>query len=265
MERQYKLHYVFSIMFVLALIFNVSCNGVQKQTEINEDGFIDLFDGHSLEHWSGDETYWRVEDGMMVGEVTPATLLQQNTFIIWQSGEVEDFELKVEYRISEEGNSGINYRSEMLEGDPDEYIGGAPFALRGYQGDIDGKNLYTGMNYEERKRTTIARRGESVVLPNLGNPSLQAHVESNQWTARVIKKNLGNPDSLVATIVNPDWHEYHIIARGNHLQHFIDGILMSEVIDEDKENRKFKGLLGVQVHVGPPMKVEYRSIKLKNW
>jgi hypothetical protein len=25
------------------------------------------------------------------------------------------------------------------------------------------------------------------------------------------------------------------------------------------------GLLGMQVHVGPPMKVEYRNIRLKNW
>lgn len=40
----------------------------------------------------------------------PATLLKRNTFIIWRGGEVADFELKLEYRVSAEGNSGINDR-----------------------------------------------------------------------------------------------------------------------------------------------------------
>jgi hypothetical protein len=47
------------------------------------------------------------------------------------------------------------------------------------------------------------------------------------------------------------------------MKHFINGVLMSEVTDNDPDNRKMKGLLGVQVHVGPPMKVEYRNLRLK--
>jgi len=175
-----------------------------------KDGFVDLFDGKTLNGWNGDKTYWRVENGLLVGEVTPSTLLQQNTCISWQGSEVEHFELKVEYRISKDGNSGINYRSEMVEGDPNEFIGGVPFALRGYQGDIDGHNRYTGMNYEERKRTTIAKRGESVVLPDLPDSDLKEHIRSNTWMPRMVKKNLGDPDSLVGDIINPAWHEYHI-------------------------------------------------------
>jgi len=38
--------------------------------------------------------------------------------------------LKVEYRISQEGNSGINYRSIRLAD--------APWSLTGYQAHIDG-------------------------------------------------------------------------------------------------------------------------------
>ena len=36
------------------------------------------------------------------------------------------------------------------------------------------------------------------------------------------------------------------------------------LIDDDAQNRRFDGLLGVQVHVGPPMKIEYRSFRLKH-
>ena len=64
-------------------------------------------------------------------------------------------------------------------------------------------------------------------------------------------------------IKSEDWNEFHIVAKGNHLQHYINGVLMSDVTDNDTVNGKMKGLLGVQVHVGPPMKVEYKDLRIK--
>jgi hypothetical protein len=224
-----------------------------------DDGFVQIFDGETLDGWEGDTTYWRVEGGSLMGEVTPTTLLKSNTFIVWKGGTPGDFELKVEFRIAENGNSGINYRSEPLEG--------TPHALRGYQADIDGKNNYTGQNYEERKRTTLAYRGEQVTIHSQDNPgdpeSLRANVKNNAWTKREVTGSLGNADSLKSVIKNGDWNSCHIIAKGNHLQHYINGVLMSDVTDSDTVNRTMSGLLGVQVHVGPPMTVEYRNILLK--
>ena len=78
----------------------------------DETGFESIFDGETLDGWEGDPTYWRVEDGALVGEITPETVLEQNSFIIWRGGVTRDFELKLEFRISEGGNSGVNYRSE---------------------------------------------------------------------------------------------------------------------------------------------------------
>ena len=74
---------------------------------------------------------------------------------------------------------------------------------------------------------------------------------------------MGNIDSLKSVIKTGDWNACHIIAKGNRLQHFINGVLMSDVTDNDTINRKMEGLLGVQVHVGPPMTIEYRNILLK--
>lgn len=225
----------------------------------DEDGFVRIFDGKTLQGWEGDTTYWSVEDGSLVGQITPSTLLKTNSFIIWQGGSPGDFELKAEFRIAESGNSGINYRSEKLTDIPN--------ALRGYQADIDGKNNYTGQNYEERGRTTLAYRGEAVTISSQPHPeqkgSLRAHVKNNAWTQREVTGSLGSQDSLRALIKGNDWNTCHIIARGNRLQHFVNGVLMSDVTDNDTANRKMSGLLGVQVHVGPPMKVEYRNIRLK--
>ena len=139
---------VYYIKLILLSWLLMGCNFPPKDS--GDSGFVKIFDGETLEGWEGDPVYWRVENGMIVGEVTPQTLLESNSFLIWREGEVRDFELKLEYRVSKDGNSGINYRSEEVEGDPDQYVGGVPFALRGYQVDLDGQNHYTGMNYEDR-------------------------------------------------------------------------------------------------------------------
>ena len=60
-----------------------------------------------------------------------------------------------------------------------------------------------------------------------------------------------------------DWNTCRIVAKGNRLKHYINGVLMSDVTDDDEVNRKLNGLLGFQVHVGPPMKVEYKNIMVK--
>jgi len=242
---------------VLAVLSFGSCKTAKHLGQSNEGGFVRIFDGRSLENWVGDTTYWRVEDSCLVGIVTPATLLKRNTFIIWQGEMPENFEIRVEYKISAEGNSGINYRSEKIED--------LPNALRGYQADLNGANTYTGSNYEERKRTTLASQGEKTTIPAIQDSpdSLQAHIRNNQWAPKIVTGSLGDPAALKAAIKKDDWNEYRIVVNGNHLQHYINEILMSDVTDNDTVNRRFSGFLGVQAHVGPPMKIAYRNFRLK--
>ena len=124
----------------------------------DEAGFKPIFDGKTLElGWEGDPKYWRVEEGALVGEITPETIIKSNTFIIWKGGAPADFELKADYRITSGGNSGINYRSVVV---PDTVTPTNKFAMRGYQFDIDGANRYTGQNYEEKGRLFHALRGQ---------------------------------------------------------------------------------------------------------
>ncbi len=234
----------------------VSCNSVKVPS--SNEGYENIFDGKSLSGWEGDPTYWRVENGNLVGEVTPATILDRNSFIIWKNGITKDFEFKADYRISEDGNSGINYRSQIVDG--------VSYALVGYQCDIDGKNWFTGMNYEERKRTTLANPGKVVVLEDLPiEPSkLSDFIKNNQWLPSKDVGNTGDISVFKSQIKTNDWNSVHIIVKGNRLQHFINGNLMSDVTDKDQVNGSNEGLLGVQVHVGPPMKIEYRNMMIKH-
>ena len=244
------------VFVVLGLVFSTAQVQAQKK---KEKGFVKIFDGKSLKGWDGDPAIWRVEQGVMIGEIVPDKPLKTNSFLIWKGGEPADFELKAEFRISEAGNSGINYRSLRLTD--------IPYALKGYQADIDGKNRYTGQNYEERGRTTLAYRGEVArIHPYTGEATpeaVRAKVARNAWTERTVTGSLGTSESLQALIKPEDWNEIHLVVRGNRLQHYVNGTLMSEVLDEDTTNGKAGGQLGVQVHVGPPMKVEYRNIRIK--
>lgn len=244
------------IVLITAIV--VVTTGFSFLSEADEEGFVSIFNGETLDGWSGNMDVWRAENGSIIGETTPSVSIKRNTFLVWQDGDVADFELKAQVRITRSGNSGIQYRSE--EG------GEMPYVLKGYQFDTDGQNRYTGGNYEEGKRTFLAYRGEKVaVSPYQGNPdSVRSQIVRNTWSQREITGTLEQvDDSLHRHIKSEDWNEFHLVAKGNHLQHYINGVLMSDVTDNDEINRRMSGLLGLQIHVGPPMKVEFRNIRLK--
>jgi hypothetical protein len=255
-----KINYRNLVWLLVPLLVIYSTIFAQKP-HASEKGFKKIFDGKTLKGWEGDPVYWKAENGSIVGEITPATLLKRNTFIIYRDAKPSDFELKCEVKITKDGNTGINYRSEELLPD-------LPFALKGYQADIDGAIRYTGQNYEERGRTTLGYRGEIVNVNEQTDPevknNLRAYSARNAWLPRKVTGSLGNSDSLKTKIKSEDWNEVHLIVKGNRLLHYVNGVLMSDVTDLDKVNGKSEGWLGVQVHVGPPMKVEYRNIRIKN-
>jgi hypothetical protein len=213
----------------------------------DEPGFQPIFDGKTLGGWEGNLAYWRVENGVLVGEITPATVIKSNTFIIWRGGSPTDFELKLDYRITEAGNSGINYRSVVV---PDPVTPENKFAMRGYQFDLDGRKRYDGNNYEEKGRLFLAVRGQI------------SHVVGGR--APIVLSSFATSDEL-ATVPTADWNAAHLIVRGNMATHILNGRLMSITIDDDAPNRKLEGLIGMQVHTGPAMKIEYRNIRLKRW
>jgi len=215
--------------------------GIEALAMDDHTGFEAIFDGKTLKGWDGNLDAWRVENETIIGESTAEKPLKANTFLIWRGGLPGDFELKLDYRINST-NSGVQYRSAEL---PD--VG--RWVLKGYQADIDFANQYTGQLYEERGRGFLAMRGQ------------MTHLQPGK--KRVIA-NLRTSDDLKALIKTNDWNQLHIIARGNRLTHILNGHLMAEAVDDDPAARSMGGLIGFQMHTGPPMKVEYRNIWLKN-
>jgi hypothetical protein len=205
-----------------------------------EEEFVELFNGKNLDGWKGDAKVWSVEEGLLTGK-SPAAQedkLKANTFAIWDGGEVGDFELVAEFRLEGDNNSGVQYRAQ-----PNPKNG--PFSIVGYQADIHPAANYTGMLYDEGGRGIAAERGQKVTL------------KADD------KKEVKPLDGKFDPVDLSEWTTIEVQAVGNRLIHKINGDVAVDVTDEDAKNAEAKGLLALQVHAGPDMKVQYRSIKLK--
>ena len=219
----------------------------------DQAGFQPIFDGKTLKGWDGDPAFWKVVDGAIVGQSTPENAVKENTFIIWRGGEPRDFELKVQFRMNAT-NSGIQIRSVHLPAGTqtgNQTVQGK-WVMKGYQADMDFGNQFTGQIYEERGRGFLAMRGQAVYVPD-GEGAKPQVIGTLQQT----------PDELKAIIKQNDWNQVHLIARGNIITQIFNGAVSSMVVDDDTKNRSLGGLIGFQMHVGEPMKFEFRNIWLK--
>jgi hypothetical protein len=207
---------------------------------LEESGFQSIFDGRSLAGWDGDPQFWTVENGAIVGQTAKDKQPRQNTFLIWRGGSPADFELKLQFRLTG-FNSGIQFRSIEL---PD-----IKWAMKGYQADMDGEQKYTGQIYEERGRGFVAMRGQITYIADGKKPGVLG--------------SLGDANELKNVIKSEDWNDLDLLARGNVIVQMINGRVTSMLIDDDTAGRRMDGLIGIQIHLGPPMKIEARNIRLK--
>ncbi|HEV7404033.1 MAG TPA: DUF1080 domain-containing protein [Chthoniobacteraceae bacterium] len=203
-----------------------------------EPGFRPIFDGSTLEGWSGNPDYWSARDGILKGE--SHGLLLSNTFLIWRGGTLKDFDLKLKVRLTN-GNSGIQYRSRDI----------GRWVVGGYQAEIANEPGKAGFLYEERGRKFLALLGQSAGVSATGKLSvsgtLAAKEEYLQW-------GYYRPG---------DWNDYEIVARGPYLAHYVNGFKTIEFIDEDPSRALREGVLALQIHAGTSMTVEFKDIRLK--
>ena len=201
-----------------------------------EDGFKSLFNGKDLTGWDGNPALWKVENGEIVGTTTGPETLSYNQFLIWRGGVVKNFELRVKIKASG-NNTGIQYRSRELPKN-------GKWSVGGFQCDIHPTLANNGMVYEERGRGIICQNGQGVVI----DP------ETKRWLA-------SEHDEVVVDI--SEWHEYTVIAQGNHLTHKIDGKVTADLLDFELEKHALAGLLAFQIHRGPEMTVQIQEVLLK--
>jgi Domain of Unknown Function (DUF1080). len=214
-----------------------------------------LFNGEDLTGWEGNPKLWSVQDGAITGKTGDEgeTKIKHNTFLVWKAGTVGDFELTFKYRI-EKGNSGVQYRSKEVA--PGEF---GPI-VAGYQADFEAGKTYSGILYEERERGILAQRGQKTVIKAVEKDP--ADPKAKDFKVEVTGE-VGKSDEIQAAIKTEDWNEYKIVAKGNHVQHFINGKQTVDVTDEDTKHAPKEGILALQIHAGPAMVVQFKDLVLK--
>ena len=199
-----------------------------------EPDFESIFDGKSLAGWAGDPKLWSVQDGAITGVTTDENPVPYNKFLIWD-GEVENFEFRAQVRLFGANNSGIQYRSKLLQ-DVGEFV------VAGYQCDIHPQ--YTGLLIHEKGRLILAMNGQEVIIDN----------DDKKWLTGM------NPAPAIKL---DEWNTFEIIAIGNKLVHKVNGEVYTVAIDHNEEGRDLKGVLAFQIHKGPAMRVQFKDIELK--
>lgn len=195
-----------------------------------------LFNGKDLTGWDGDPRLWSVVDGVLVGESDKADKnVEKNTFLIWEGGEIGDFDFEMTARVKG-NNSGVQYRSRVIDA--------ATWSVGGYQMDMHPKQAFVAMLYEEKGRGISCQRGQKVVLEKGAKPKVTGKLP-------------------VPEVKLEDWNTYRIEGRGNVVKHFVNGELAAEITDNDPDKRSLQGVLALQLHAGPAMKVEVKEISLK--
>ncbi len=198
---------------------------------------VSLFNGKDLSGWEGAPGWWTVEDGALTSQSTAEKPCTACNYLVWKGGKPSDFELTCDFKLSAAANSGVQIRSETRP-NWDTY---------GYQADMTGDGGLVGFVYHH-KRGLIAERGETVTISADGK--------------REARKT-GDPAALLKAFKKEEWNRYAIVCRGPEITLSVNGVLMCRITDLDASTAAKSGIIALQMHPGPPMKVQFRNIMLK--
>jgi hypothetical protein len=196
-----------------------------------KDGWKLLFDGKSLAGWRAYKsetppTGWRADNGVLIRDGAGGDLMTAEQF--------DDFEMRFEWKVTANGNSGIIYRIATTEEFP----------------------WQTGPEYQ--------------ILHNQGHKDGKAPITSAASNYAV------NPPTKDLTRPVGEWNESRLLARGNHVEHWLNGekVVEYEINSPDWLERvkasKFaklanygrvkRGYIALQDHGDV---VSYRNIKIR--
>ncbi len=246
-----------NLRLLLALAALAACS---FRAPAADSGFKPIFNGKDLSGWEGMPGFWSVRDGAITGQSTAARPVESNHFLIWKAGEPANFELRMKFRLTAQnekkwGNSGVQYRSKILDA--------AKYVVGGYQADIDSPFKYTGMLYEEKGRGILMTTGQKI---RVSPPMAGADAKKGKAKAKAKVEVLGTATTaevIQAAYKLGEWNDFVIIAKGNHLQHFLNGKLTADVTDTDSVAGAKSGVLALQIHKGEPMTIQFKDLQLK--
>jgi hypothetical protein len=217
---------VIGLVFIIAIAFQRTARAADKEAP---EGFAPLFNGKDLAGWQvnkgGKMEAWGAENGILYVQGGGGGWLMTGK-------EFANFELRLEFKLPERGNSGVAIRS-ALEGNP-AFDAGMEIQL------IDDD--WHEKNYRGFKPSQHCGSIYQIVAP--------------AKSAKEAQKPIGV------------WNEMRIVANGRHISVDLNKVnIVNANLDDHKEAEKEhpgmnheKGHIGLQSHDG---RVEFRNIYVK--
>ncbi|GAB5473457.1 MAG: DUF1080 domain-containing protein [Maribacter sp.] len=215
----------------------------EAEAKVPEEEWEVIFDGETFDGWheylkEGVSEHWKIEDGAMVF-YPPKDRKEGESYNLVSEAEYTDFELSLDWKISEAGNSGIFWAIKELPELGQPYQTGPEIQVLDNDKHPDGKN---GTSHQ------------AGALYDMVSPAKDVTKPIGEWNTCVIsinhKTNSGsvslNGTPLVEFPVNdPEWSEMVSKSKFADWEHFA---------------KYTTGRIGVQDHGDM---VAFRNIKIK--
>lgn len=198
--------------------------------------FHAIFNGKDLSGWSQTNGYFSVKDGVIIGESTKARLCKPNHHLVYTAEQLSDFELRAEFLLSRNANSGIQIRClPQLVGD------------NGYQADMNGGGNYVGYLYHP-KQHLVGERGADVAIDDSGKKQVT---------------RFANNKDLQKLYKTERWNDIRVIVKGRTINVFVNGVRTTSIDDPREEFFPARGHIALQLHQGPEMTVKFRNLRIR--
>jgi len=248
---------LFGVGVVVCLAASLAMGADAPQAgQPDKDGFVSIFNGKDMTGWDGDPNLWSAFEGGLRGQTTKEHPARGNTFCIWQGGKPKNFILKIKWRY-QNGNSGVQYRSVQLPSNPKSPN---KWVMSGYQAEVrelGGKayGLYKiGGTYMERGQGGYLTAFSQFVVVESDNGKVKRNVIGTVCDPGLMDKAKLYHEGC--------WNAYVLVCMGNYVEEYVNGQLASAYIDNN-EKRLLEGLIGLQMHAGGTMVIDFKDIKLK--
>ena len=201
-------------MRLMAIFFCVVVSGMATETSPTP-----LFDGKTFKGWEGNEKFFRIEKGAVVGGNLKSRIPRNEFLCTKRTYKNFVLTLEVKLRGGPRANAGIQIRTKRI---PNHH------EVIGYQADM-GQGWWGSLYDESRRRTMLAKADPAVI------------------------KKVLNPD---------DWNKYVIRCEGPRIRLYLNGTLTVDYTEKDPKI-PLEGIIGLQIHSGPPSEAWYREIRLQ--
>lgn len=161
------------------------------------------------------------------GAIVAGTLKEKipNNEFLCTKEKFRDFELRLQAKLIGQGhNAGVQFRSQRI---PNHH------EVSGYQCDIGligtDRSIWGALYDESRRKKFLAEP----------------------------------PPNSFGSIKHQEWNNLRIVAQGSKIEIFVNDQRMTEYDEKESEIER-DGIIGLQIHSGPPTEAWYRHIRIKS-